>query len=57
MSEKLRRKGEGKTERPTCPKCQQDLKRSYTREYNPDKFVANGWECEGCKVKIWDKKE
>jgi hypothetical protein len=46
-----------KTERPICPHCQNDLKRSYIREYNPGKFMANGWECKACKCKMWDEKE
>lgn len=57
----LRRKGQGKTQRPTCPVCQKDMKRSSIRLWNPKtkkgRSVANGWECEDCQKKIWDKKE
>ena len=53
-------KGRGKTERPVCPKCGEDLKRTYTRVWNPKTkrgtFVTSGWECEKDQYKIWDKK-
>lgn len=60
MSEKnLRRKGQGETQRPICTNqsCinyQQDLLRSYVRKN--EKFKANGWECDECKMKLWDSK-
>jgi C4-type Zn-finger protein len=51
-------KGRGKTIKPTCPNCQEDLKRSYEYEWNKvikkGKCTANGWECKKCKYKIWD---
>jgi hypothetical protein len=52
----LRRKGQGETQRPICPYCQQDLKRSYVRGWSGDKgtYIATGWECPDCKFKQWD---
>lgn len=52
----LRRKGQGKTQRPICPHCQQDLDRSYIRSWVGDKrtYQATGWECKVCKYKQWD---
>lgn len=51
-------KGRGKTERPICPHCQQDLKRSYVYKKNKTtgkwQFVATGWECSECEYKQWD---
>lgn len=56
MSENLRRKGRGRTVRPTCPTCQQDLKRSYNKTWDgkKGKFIPSGWECVECKYKQWD---
>lgn len=58
MAEKLRRKGQGKKERPVCPHCQQDLKRSYVREWDPvlkkQTPLETGYECVPCKYKVWD---
>lgn len=52
----LRRKGQGEKERPICPMCQQDLKRSYIREWNGKNSISEptGWECKECKYKKWD---
>ena len=54
----LRRKGRGKTERPVCPHCQQDLKRSFIRGWSEDKrtYLAFAWVCVECNYIIWDKK-
>jgi predicted amidophosphoribosyltransferase len=58
MSNRIHFKGRGKKTRPTCPHCQQDLKRSYEYCWNPEtkkgKFEANGWECKKDKYKQWD---
>jgi len=52
----LRRKGRGETERPICPHCQQDLKRSSVRGWSGEKrtYIPTGWECPDCKFKMWD---
>jgi len=50
-------KGRGKTTKPTCPHCQQDLKRSYESveiaSGNWSK-VPYGWHCKPCKYQIFD---
>jgi|GEM_PF-4092612 len=49
-------KGRGKTERPICPKCGEDLKRSYetAEEWKKGK-VPYGWHCKKCKHQEWDE--
>jgi len=61
MSEKhLRRKGRGKTQRPICPHCHQDLNRASIRKFNPStKNNPNksfAWVCVECDYIVWDKK-
>ena len=61
ISEKhFRRKGRGKTLRPTCPHCTQDLYRAATRGYNKEKgtqpYKSFAWVCVECNYIIWDKK-
>lgn len=48
-------KGRGDTERPTCPHCQKDLKRSYTlaEDWKKGK-VPYGWNCRKCKYQTFD---
>ncbi len=57
----LRRKGRGKTERPTCPYCTEDLDRAATRTYNSEKKNSPqksfGWVCLKCNYIIWDNKK
>lgn len=52
----LRRKGQGKTQRPICANCLEDLDRSYIRALvcGKQQFIPNGWECTKCKLKDWD---
>jgi len=58
MTEKrIHFKGRGKTERPVCPKCSHDLKRSYEsikQENGKWKHIAYGWHCIPCKYEIFD---
>lgn len=55
---KKRFKGKGKTERPICPHCQQDLIRSYEYKMNPKtgkrNYMAYGWHCDECPYEIRD---
>ena len=54
---KRRQKGRGKTVKPICPHCGEDMRRAYkssTSEGNT-KMIPTGWECEVCKYKEWDK--
>ena len=50
MTEKLRRKGQGETERPICQICKKDLKRLYERDYieHNGTFIPVGWGCRQC---------
>lgn len=56
----LRRKGQGKKERPTCPYCTQDLDRASIRGYNKEKgtqpYKSFAWVCVACNYIVWDKK-
>jgi C4-type Zn-finger protein len=58
MSSRVHFKGRGKKTRPTCPKCGEDLKRSYVYSWNSEtkkgNFTATGWECVPCKYKQFD---
>lgn len=53
----LRRKGQGGTQRPVCPQCNEDMDRSSVRKWNgkTSPYISNGWECQKCHVKIWDE--
>ena len=59
MVKSLRRKGQGETERPTCPHCKQDLDRASIREYNKEKgtqpYKSFAWVCVECNYIRWDK--
>lgn len=50
---KKRFKGRGKTERPVCPQCGEDMKVSleYKRGESPERY---GVHCRACKIEIWD---
>jgi|SRR5674476_559956 len=48
MTEIKRKQGQrGATPKPTCPKCDEILKRNYTREVinGKQQYVASGWTC------------
>jgi hypothetical protein len=48
ITETKRRQGQrGATPKPICPKCNEYMKRSYTREKADGKwqYVASGWSC------------
>lgn len=53
-------KGRGKTERPVCPRCGDDLKRSYESfEIKKGTWSKKpyGWHCSKCKYQIFDSRE
>jgi len=56
--EHLRRKGQGETQRPTCPYCTQDLDRAAIRGYNKEKgtqpYKSFAWVCVACNYIKWD---
>jgi hypothetical protein len=58
MTEKrIHFKGRGKTERPVCPQCGEDLQRSYTYQKKPNgkwQYVSTGWECTEHRYKEWN---
>lgn len=57
MSKRVCFKGRGKTERPTCPTCGEDLKRSYEAiKQDSGKWVKipYGHHCKECKYQIFD---
>lgn len=54
---KKRYKGRGKTEKPLCPICNNDMKRSYGYKEGTKIKVPYGWHCESCKQQIFDEKK
>jgi len=61
MTDRTIQKRQAANTRPACPKCGKDMKRSYEHSLNQKtgkkQYKANGWECEACNIKVWDKKE
>ena len=47
-------KGRGKTEKPTCPHCGEDLRRSYEIKKCSTSKKPYGWHCKTCKHQEWD---
>jgi len=60
METRIHYKGRGKhgedSNRPTCPYCEADLKRSYetAQDWKKGK-VPYGWHCRKCKYQTWDE--
>ena len=56
LDKRIHYKGRGETERPTCPYCEADLKRSYESIKQGAKWikVPYGYHCLKCKYQIFD---
>lgn len=56
MIKNIRRKGQGKTQRPVCKMCEKDLDRVYVRKSDGKKraYIPFGWVCIDCHVVQWD---
>lgn len=55
--DKKRYKGRGKTEKPICPICKEDMTRSYRYKEGTKVKVPYGWHCEACQQQIFDEKK
>lgn len=57
--DKKRYKGRGKegeaSNKPVCPLCNKDMKRSYEYKEGTKLKVPYGWHCEACKQQIFDE--
>jgi hypothetical protein len=48
-------KGRGKTEKPSCPQCGEDMLRSYEAKKGKKNKIPYGWHCSTCRHQEWDK--
>lgn len=47
-------KGRGKTEKPSCPDCGGDMRRSYELKECSTSKTPYGWHCKKCKYQTFD---